>query len=107
MADRAIEIAGQRGRLILVTGDRHEPTSHELTSPDPLAQLARLLTNLPGDVPAVLATVAWWPPFTMCLVADREGIHAAPGAARKRRAPRNHSANRGAVPGSASARPAP
>jgi hypothetical protein len=35
-------IAGQRGRLILVTGDRHEPTSHKLTSPDPLAQLARL-----------------------------------------------------------------
>ena len=56
MADRVLsELVGQRGRLILVTGDRHEPTSHELTSPDPLA---RLLTNLPGDVPAVLATVA-------------------------------------------------
>ncbi len=40
-----MELAGQRGRLILVTGDRHEPTSHELTSPDPLAQLTRLLTN--------------------------------------------------------------
>ena len=52
MADRVLwELAGQRGRLILVTGDRHEPTSHELTSPDPLA---RLLTNLPGDVPAML-----------------------------------------------------
>jgi hypothetical protein len=44
MTDRVLwELAGQRGRLILVTGDRHEPTSHELTSPDPLA---RLLTNL-------------------------------------------------------------
>jgi hypothetical protein len=43
MAGRALSgLAGQRGRLILVTGDRHEPTSHELTSPDPLAQLARL-----------------------------------------------------------------
>jgi hypothetical protein len=43
MADRVLsELAGQRGRLILVTGDRHEPTSHELTSPDALAvQLAR------------------------------------------------------------------
>jgi hypothetical protein len=59
VADRVLsELAGQRGRLILVTGDRHEPTSHELISPDPLAQLVRLLTNLPGDVPAVLATVA-------------------------------------------------
>ena len=58
MADRVLsELAGQRGRLILVTGERHEPTSHELTSPDALAQLTRLLTNLPGDVPAVLATV--------------------------------------------------
>jgi hypothetical protein len=58
MAGRVLsELAGQRGRLILVTGDRHEPTSHELTSPDALAQLTRLLTNLPGDVPAVLATV--------------------------------------------------
>ena len=53
MANRVLsELAGQRGRLILVTGDRHEPASHELTSPDPLAQLARLLTNLAGDVPA-------------------------------------------------------
>ncbi|MGO9053109.1 MAG: hypothetical protein ACLQID_14230, partial [Streptosporangiaceae bacterium] len=49
MAGRVLsELAGQRGRLILVTGDRHEPTSHELTSPDALAQLTRLLTNLPG-----------------------------------------------------------
>ena len=51
------ELAGQHGRLILVIDDRYEPTSHELTSPDPLAQLTRLLTNLPGDVHAVLATV--------------------------------------------------
>jgi LuxR family maltose regulon positive regulatory protein len=29
---------------------------HELISPDALAQLTRLLTNLPGDVHAVLAT---------------------------------------------------
>ena len=59
MAGRVLsELAGQRGRLILVTDDRHEPTSHELTSPDPLAQLTRLLTNLPGDVHAVLAAVA-------------------------------------------------
>jgi hypothetical protein len=33
--------------------------------------------------------------------ANQEVIHATPGAARKRRAPRSHSANRGAVPGSA------
>jgi LuxR family maltose regulon positive regulatory protein len=59
MAGRVLsELAGQRGRLILVTGDRHEPTSHELTSPDALAQLTRLLTNLPGDAHAVPATVA-------------------------------------------------
>ena len=51
------ELAGQRGCLILVIDDRYEPTSHELTSPDPLAQLTRLLTNLPGDVHAVLASV--------------------------------------------------
>ena len=58
MADRVLsELADQRGRLILVIDDRHEPTSHELTSPDALAQLTRLLPNLPGDVDAVLATV--------------------------------------------------
>ena len=40
MAGRVLpELAGQRGRLILVIDDRHEPTSHELTSPDALAQL--------------------------------------------------------------------
>ena len=55
------ELAGQRGCLILVIGDRrsatHEPASHEPTSPDPLTQLTRLLTNLPGDAPPVF-TVA-------------------------------------------------
>jgi LuxR family maltose regulon positive regulatory protein len=52
MADRVLsELADQRGRLILVIDDLHE-----LTSPDALAQLTRLLTNLPGDVHAVLAT---------------------------------------------------
>jgi hypothetical protein len=46
MADRVLsELADQRGRLILVTGDRHRPTLQELTSPDALAQLTRLLTN--------------------------------------------------------------
>jgi LuxR family transcriptional regulator, maltose regulon positive regulatory protein len=59
MAGRVLsELAGQRGRLILVIDDRHELTSHELTSPDALAQLTRLLTNLAGDVHAVLAAVA-------------------------------------------------
>ncbi len=52
MVDRVLsELAGQRGRLNLVIDDLHE-----LTSPDALAQLTRLLTNLPGDVHAVLAT---------------------------------------------------
>ena len=52
MVDRVLsELAGQRGGLILVIDDLHE-----LTSPDALAQLTRLLTNLPGDVHAVLAT---------------------------------------------------
>jgi LuxR family transcriptional regulator, maltose regulon positive regulatory protein len=52
MVDRVLsELADQRGRLILVIDDLHE-----LTSPDALAQLSRLLTNLPGDVHAVLAT---------------------------------------------------
>jgi hypothetical protein len=56
MAGRVLwELAGQRGRLILVTGDRHEPTSHELTSPDPLA---RLLTNLARRRACSAATVA-------------------------------------------------
>ncbi len=52
MVDRVLsELAGQRGRLILIIDDLHE-----LISPDALAQLTRLLTNLPGDVHAVLAT---------------------------------------------------
>jgi LuxR family transcriptional regulator, maltose regulon positive regulatory protein len=52
MVDRVLsELAGQRGRLILVIDDLHE-----LTSPDALAQLTALLTNLPGHVHAVLAT---------------------------------------------------
>jgi len=52
MVDRVLsELASQRGRLILVIDDLHE-----LNCPDALAQLTRLLTNLPGDVHAVLAT---------------------------------------------------
>jgi LuxR family maltose regulon positive regulatory protein len=52
MADRLLsELADQRGRLILVIDDLHE-----LHSPDALAELTRLLTNLPGDVHAILAT---------------------------------------------------
>ena len=52
MVDRVLsELADQRGRLILVIDDLHE-----LTSPDALAQLTRLLTNLPPNVHAVLAT---------------------------------------------------
>ena len=52
MVDRVLsELAGQRGRLILIIDDLHE-----LNCPDALAQLTRLLTNLPGDVHAVLAT---------------------------------------------------
>ena len=58
-ADRVLSGSpAQPAAVILVTGDRHEPTSHELTSPDAPAQLTRLLTNLPSDVHAVLATVA-------------------------------------------------
>ena len=52
MVDRVLsELAGHRGRLILVIDD-----VHELTSPEALAQLTRLLTNLPDNVHAVLAT---------------------------------------------------
>jgi LuxR family transcriptional regulator, maltose regulon positive regulatory protein len=52
MVDRVLsELADQSDRLILVIDDLHE-----LASADALAQLARLLTNLPGDVHAVLAT---------------------------------------------------
>ena len=52
MTDRVLsELAGQPDRVILVIDDLHE-----LNSPDALAQLTRLLTNLPDDVHAVLAT---------------------------------------------------
>ena len=52
MVDRVLsELAGQQGQLILVIDDLHE-----LISPDALAQLTRLLTSLPGEVHAVLAT---------------------------------------------------
>ena len=52
MVDRVLsELAEHHGRLILVIDDLHE-----LNSPDALAQLTRLLTNLPGDVHAVLTT---------------------------------------------------
>jgi LuxR family transcriptional regulator, maltose regulon positive regulatory protein len=52
MVDRVLsELAGHHGRLILVIDDLHE-----LACPEALAQLTRLLTNLPGDVHAVLAT---------------------------------------------------
>jgi LuxR family transcriptional regulator, maltose regulon positive regulatory protein len=52
MVDRVLaELAGQRGRLILVIDDLHE-----LHSPDALDQLATLLANLPDNVHAVLAT---------------------------------------------------
>jgi len=52
MVDRVLsELADQRGRLILIIDDLHE-----LISPDALAQLTRLLTSLPGDMHAVLAT---------------------------------------------------
>jgi len=52
MVDRVLsELGGHHGRLILVIDDLHE-----LACPDALAQLTRLLTNLPRDVHAVLAT---------------------------------------------------
>src|SRR6185312_10711927 len=52
MVDRVLsEFADQRGRLILIIDDLHE-----LISPEALAQLTRLLTNLPPHVYAVLAT---------------------------------------------------
>ena len=52
MVDRLLsEFAAQPGRLILVIDDLHE-----LTSPDALTQLTRLLTNLPPNGHAVLAT---------------------------------------------------
>ena len=52
MVDRVLaELADHRGRLILVIDDLHE-----LNFPDALAQLTRLLTNLPPNVHAVLTT---------------------------------------------------
>ena len=52
MVDRVLaELADHRGRLILVIDDLQE-----LTSADALAQLTRLLMNLPPNVHAVLAT---------------------------------------------------
>ena len=55
MVDRVLsELADHRGRLILLVID----DVHELTSPEALAQLTRLLTNLPDNVHAVLANVA-------------------------------------------------
>jgi LuxR family maltose regulon positive regulatory protein len=45
------ELAGHRGRVMLVIDDLHA-----LNSPDALAQLTRLLTSLPDGVHAVLAT---------------------------------------------------
>ena len=52
MADRVLsELADARGSVTLVIDDLHE-----LTSPEALAQLTRLLTNLPPHVHAILTT---------------------------------------------------
>ncbi len=52
LADRVIsELPDLSGRIILVIDDLHE-----LHSPDALAQLTRLLTNLPPNVHAILTT---------------------------------------------------
>jgi LuxR family maltose regulon positive regulatory protein len=52
LADRVFsELARQRGRVALVIDDLHE-----LHSPESLAQLTRLLTSLPPNAHAVLAT---------------------------------------------------
>ena len=52
MVDRVLsELEDHRGRVVLVIDDLHE-----LHSPDALAQLTRLLTNLPPNAHAVLAT---------------------------------------------------
>jgi LuxR family maltose regulon positive regulatory protein len=52
MVDRVLaELAGQRGPVILIIDDLHE-----LKSPEALDQLTRLMTNLPPNVHAVLAT---------------------------------------------------
>ncbi len=52
MVDRVLsELADARGAITLVIDDLHE-----LTSPEALAQLTRLLTNLPPHVHAILTT---------------------------------------------------
>ena len=52
MVDRVLsELSDGRGRVTLVIDDLHE-----LTSPETLAQLSRLLTNLPANTHAILAT---------------------------------------------------
>jgi LuxR family maltose regulon positive regulatory protein len=52
MADRVLaELAEHRGRVILVIDD-----AHELASTEALAQLARLLTNLPPQAHAIVST---------------------------------------------------
>jgi LuxR family transcriptional regulator, maltose regulon positive regulatory protein len=52
MVDRVLsEFEDHRGRVVLVIDDLHE-----LTSPDALAQLTRLLTNLPPNAHAILTT---------------------------------------------------
>jgi LuxR family maltose regulon positive regulatory protein len=52
MVDRVLsELKDHRGRVVLVIDDLHE-----LRAPDALAQLTRLLTNLPPNAHAVLAT---------------------------------------------------
>ena len=52
MVDRVLsELGDLRGRVVLVIDDLHE-----LRSPDALAQLTRLLANLPPQVRAILAT---------------------------------------------------
>jgi LuxR family maltose regulon positive regulatory protein len=52
MVDRVLsELEDHRGRVVLVIDDLHE-----LHSPDALAQLTQLLTNLPPNAHAILAT---------------------------------------------------
>ena len=52
MVDRVLtELAGPGGRIFLVIDDLHE-----LRSPEALAQLSRLLTSLPPDAHAIVAT---------------------------------------------------
>ncbi len=52
MVDRVLsELGGHRGHIVLVVDDLHE-----LRSPDALTQLTRLLTSLPANAHAILAT---------------------------------------------------